>query len=180
MELLEYIKKNYKTPNVAVLRTLGATDELIKYLINTPNNTNMKVVESLISGGDGDEKQGIKSITISPAITTTPALASLLPIYYEDLTEEERREGRAIRTTTTADLGSGGEYTFTITPTADWYMADMTGGTPTFGGKGEPITVKRTATEYGGLYFEVVACETNQPDEASKIAPIRFVIEQTE
>ena len=32
MELLEYIKKNYKTPNIAVLRTLGASEELIKYL----------------------------------------------------------------------------------------------------------------------------------------------------
>ena len=145
---------------------------------NTPTSNGF--IPTTWEPGGGEAGNGIKSITISPAITTTPALESLFPIYYEDLTEEERREGRAIRTTTTADLGSGDEYTFTITPTADWYMADMTGGAPTFGGKGEPITVKRMATEYGGLYFEVAACETNQPDEASKVAPIRFAIEQTE
>lgn len=58
MELLEYIKKNYKTPNVAVLRTLGASEELIEYLCKTPWNTNIKVVESLIDNKGDDEGGG--------------------------------------------------------------------------------------------------------------------------
>lgn len=56
MELLEYIKKNYKTPNVAVLRTLGASEELIEYLCKTPWNTNIKVVEGLIDTKKDEEK----------------------------------------------------------------------------------------------------------------------------
>lgn len=58
MELLDYIRKNYKTPNVAVLRTLGASEELIEYLTNTPWNTNIKVVESLTDNKSDDEGGG--------------------------------------------------------------------------------------------------------------------------
>ena len=123
MELLDYIRKNYKTPNVAVLKTLGATDELIKYLTNTPNNTNIKVVESLINEGGSDDGSGIKSITISPAITTTPALESLFPIYWDDLTEEERDRNVNI----TVDLDpqtEPAEYTFTLTPNQTILFSD--------------------------------------------------------
>lgn len=126
MELLDYIRKNYKTPNVAVLKTLGASEELIEYLINTPWNTNMKVVEGLINEGGSDEnKQGLKSISISPAITTTPALDSLLPIYWDDLPEGEIEEGVEYRTYETTlhtgyALTNGTQYTISVTPTSDW------------------------------------------------------------
>lgn len=138
MELLEYIKKNYKTPNIAVLRTLGASEELIKYLINTPNNTNMKVVESLINGDD-EARHGIKSINISPAITTTPALESLFPIYWEDLTEDQKRDGITI-SCTWGDF-TPGEYTLTVEPTGNWY-AGIQGwsDSPQVSGKGESVT----------------------------------------
>ena len=33
MKLDEYIKKNYRTPNQAVLRSLGANEKLISYLL---------------------------------------------------------------------------------------------------------------------------------------------------
>ena len=145
MKLLEYIKKNYKTPNVAVLRTLGASEELIEYLTNTPWNTNIKIIEGLISGGDGDEKQGIKSINISPAITTTPALESLFPIYYDDLTEEQKHNGVTLSLTTDAGLAVDEEHTFIITPTTDMYIiADEPGG------KGEPVTVTGHVVEIDG------------------------------
>lgn len=47
MELNEYIKKNYKTPNPAVLRSLGASEELISYLLYTEWNTNLNVIGSI-------------------------------------------------------------------------------------------------------------------------------------
>lgn len=69
--------------------------------------------------GESDEGNGIKSITISPAITTTPALESLFPIYWEDLTEEQKRDGITINCTR-GDITPGG-YTLTVEPTGDWY-----------------------------------------------------------
>lgn len=134
MELLDYIRKNYKTPNVAVLKTLGATDELIKYLINTPNNTNMKIVESLISGS-GDVGNGIKSISIS--ISTTPALESLFPIYYGD----ERIVGDGFTAELSADELAQ-PVTVTITPTADVYIGVDMEGYAEFTNKGEARTVE--------------------------------------
>ncbi len=55
MTLIEYIKKSYLRPNRAVLESLGASDELITYLLKTPHNTNISVVTaSLVSGGGGE------------------------------------------------------------------------------------------------------------------------------
>ena len=52
MTLIEYIKKSYLRPNRAILKSLGASDELIAYLFETPHNTNINVVTaSLVSGG---------------------------------------------------------------------------------------------------------------------------------
>ena len=59
------------------------------------------------------------SISISPAITTTPALDSLFPIYWEDLTEEQRRDGITINCTSSGY--TPGDYTITVEPTGDWY-----------------------------------------------------------
>lgn len=59
------------------------------------------------------------SISISPAITTTPALDSLFPIYWEDLTDEQKRDGITINCTR-GDI-TPGEYTLTVEPTGDWY-----------------------------------------------------------
>lgn len=63
---------------------------------------------------------GIKSITISPSITTTPALDSLFPIYYEDLTDDEKENGVNIEFT----VNGFGTYHFDFTPTPSWYIAD--------------------------------------------------------
>ena len=155
MELLEYIRKNYKTPNVAVLRTLGASEELIKYLINTPNNTNMKVVESFISEG-GDEGNGVKSVSISPAITTTPALDSLFPMYWDDLTEEQKQDG-VILNLTSAPI-TDGEYSVTVTPTGNWYAH----GVDTVGeNAGDPITITENAV---GNMLQITFAASNTPE----------------
>ena len=148
-DIINYIKRNYKTPNIAILQTLGATDELIKYLINTPNNTNIKTVESLINGSESEKSIGIKSITISPAITTTPALESFFPIYYEDLTEEQKQNGVAINVATSAEPLPDG-YTFTLVPTSDVYAGiDGIGKAHVVGDdKGEVVSVNHPNVPY--------------------------------
>lgn len=44
MNLLEYIKMSYLRPNKQVLKELGASDDLIAYLMETPGNTNIVIV----------------------------------------------------------------------------------------------------------------------------------------
>lgn len=51
MELKEYIKQSYLRPNKQVLKSLGASDELIEYLRTTPWNTNLNIVDSLSESG---------------------------------------------------------------------------------------------------------------------------------
>ena len=46
MELNNYIKQSYKTPNRQILQSLGASEELIDYLMYTPNNTNFNMLGS--------------------------------------------------------------------------------------------------------------------------------------
>lgn len=84
------------------------------------------------------------SISISPAITTTPALDSLFPIYYEDLTDEQKQSGITLNLTRSGDYEPG-EYTLTVEPTGDWYagISDWA-DSPQVGGKGESVTASRT------------------------------------
>lgn len=53
MDLREYIKKHYKNPNVQILQLLGADESLIDYLLYTPWNTNMNIVDQLNSSESG-------------------------------------------------------------------------------------------------------------------------------
>lgn len=48
MDLLEYIKMSYLRPNRAVLQGLGANNDLIEYLLETPNNMNINVIGGLM------------------------------------------------------------------------------------------------------------------------------------
>ena len=52
MTLNEYIKQSYMRPNIQVLKSLGASDGLIQYLLKTPWNTNMAIINSLINESD--------------------------------------------------------------------------------------------------------------------------------
>ena len=53
MTLNEYIKQSYTRPNIQVLKSLGASDKLIQYLLKTPWNTNMAMIDSLASDSAG-------------------------------------------------------------------------------------------------------------------------------
>lgn len=105
------------------------------------------------------------SISISPAITTTPVLDSLFPIYYDDLTEEQKQRGVTLALATDATLEVGAEYAFTITPTSGMYaIADEPGE------KGEPITTTGTVVERGnvkGIQLErvLITSTLEQPTE---------------
>jgi len=98
-------------------------------------------------GGSDEEKQGLKSITISPAITMTPALESFFPIYWEDLPEGEIKEGVEHREYTTTlhtgyALTDGDEYSVSITPTSEWHYKVK----GVIGGDGETVTVTKTVS----------------------------------
>ena len=83
MELFEYIKSQLpQMPNSAIMKQLGASQELIDYVKETPENTNFaiaEVIEGSGGGGDaevwliGDEYQdedGMRSFTLENADAT--------------------------------------------------------------------------------------------------------------
>ena len=118
----------------------------------------------------GEAGNGIKSITISPAITTTPALESLFPIYWEDLTEEQKQEHAVrIAASTQATMEVGDTYTVTVVPTADMYAM----GDSEFGGKGEPVTLICEVTDFtDGNAMEIEIRATNQvPPSPNQVPP---------
>ena len=47
MTLNEYIKQNQLNPNPILLSQFGASQELIDYLLYTPENTNLNMVDSI-------------------------------------------------------------------------------------------------------------------------------------
>ena len=114
-------------------------------------------------GGSDEEKQGLKSITISPAITTTPALDSLFPIYWGDTYPP------AVHLVPTGELPASAEIT--ITPTSDWYAFDN----GSVGGKGEPITIT-VENEDDSLYCRVSVLE-DPSEEQTKFVSFDFAIE---
>ena len=87
---------------------------------NSDGTTEVKLIPK--SGGD-EGKNGILSVTISPAITTTPALDSLFPIYWDDLTDEEKAEGKKTVLLNADNLTVGDTYTAQVAATSDWYVS---------------------------------------------------------
>ena len=49
LDLNGYIKQSYKRPNRKILEGLGASEDLIEYLMETPGNTNWNVLSGLVS-----------------------------------------------------------------------------------------------------------------------------------
>ena len=148
-------------------------DEKVNAVLGNASNTptsNGFIPTTWVPGGSDEEKQGLKSITISPAITTTPALESLFPIYYEDLTEEQKQSGIGYHGDAVG-IGDGNEFTITVTPTSDWYAWQLVNGAPVFGGKGEPITFPK---ESFGTVLEFQCGAANQTEMAEVMAVVNF------
>lgn len=99
------------------------------------------------------------SISISPAITTTPALDSLFPIYWEDLTDEEKQQGVTLSLSASNEPANGTPITVTLTPTSDWYAYNYDDGTA--GEKGQPISF--TGEYFSGFFRGLMCLVANEP-----------------
>lgn len=116
----------------------------------------------------GDEGNGIKSVSVSPALAADPAIESFFPIYYDDLTEEEKQSGRMLNVFVD-ELDTSAQYTFTITPSSEWYALNTE--TMEHGGKGEPVSM----TVQGGMLengIALVAASENTEMPAEQVAAI--------
>ena len=116
-------------------------------------------------GGSGDEGSGLKSISISPVLETTPALDTVYPIYWDADTAVEGWNEANIVLTTETPLTIGAEYNVTITPTSDW-TAGHTGSDPM--GVGEPLTYTVTLLDDTELPFG--ECWVSNSDDSNGIA----------
>lgn len=86
MNLLEYIKMSYLRPNKQVLKELGASDDLIAYLMETPGNTNIVIANQLI---DETDNSVILDDVITLVETPTAGIYATLvntSFVYEDFT----------------------------------------------------------------------------------------------
>ena len=91
---------------------------------NTPTSNSFIPTTWTPGGGSGGDGNGIMSISITPAIETTPALDSVFPIYWEDIPAEDITDGhfatKRIEVTYSGELGS--EYHITATPSDGWQI----------------------------------------------------------
>ena len=147
---------------------------------NTPTSNSFIPTTWTPGGGSEDEGNGIKSITISPSITTTPALESMFPIDWAC--------GIVDVNATVQGTVADGEYTLTIEPTANMCVEyyDEAAEDYKFGAPGQTVT--QTITASGGYLMPFIrACKdpakvddehisvnmTVQPDEPSPIYPAK-------
>ena len=137
---------------------------------NTPAGNGFIPTTWTPGGGSEDEGNGIKSISISPSITTTPALESFFPIYWEDIPAEDIEDGQFAtkRIEVVYDGEFGSEYHVTATPTADWQVqTDF----DQYAGKGETAEVYSSPFDLSDTWsFEfTVATNTDTQDEYKEI-----------
>lgn len=87
MELFEYIKSQLpQMPNSAIMKQLGASDELVEYVKETTWNTNLAIVKNKSEdGGDDDPTYTIHWRMHTSAIPDTTGLkigdTSIAPLY---------------------------------------------------------------------------------------------------
>lgn len=100
-----------------------------------------------------EEGDGIKSLAISPVLETTPALDSVFPIYWDDLTDEEKEDKeKTIVLTTEYQFADGDEITVTASATPDWYVSDG----DDWSAKGGSISTTGMVAEAGGKAVAIV------------------------
>ena len=122
------------------------------------------------SGGTGD----LISVTVSPSISAERELSSFFPINYDSLTPEEKVDGKEIYLVPDQALSEGDEYSYTITPGADWYV-NKGGGN--FGGQGEAVTLTATVELSDGKpILEIPVSIRNEPTfAADKILTVSII-----
>ncbi len=116
--------------------------------------------------------QGLKSISISPAITTTPALDSLFPMNVEDMTGQYLRfDSDTIR--------GGDQFDVVLTPTDDIYLAvEVSGSTYASDTAGAPVTISGVTAEAQGdlVGFALEILATESPDDEEPTGMVNVVI----
>lgn len=116
---------------------------------NTPTSNGFIPTAWVPGGGSEDEGNGIKSITITPALETTPTLDSLFPIYWDEAQAEEGWQyiRPVLKSATT--LTDGTKYTVTVTPTPGWFA----GNEDNHSEMGQPFTYEATVSK-GVLHID--------------------------
>ena len=113
-----------------------------------------EIKEALGGGGSGGAKHGIESVEFSPSINFIVGPDDSFPVYWEDLTEEERSGGLNINLTANS-IEEAYMYNITITPTENmfvWAEGDS-GDEQSSTRAGEPVTVSATSYNLGdGTY----------------------------
>ena len=110
-------------------------------------------------GGGGGGGGDLVSVEVDPAIESTPTLASLFPIVWDDLSDDEKENGLRADLHAAEPLVDETEYTITVTPSAGWYVYDFIN--ETYGAQGEAVTLTGTVSE-GWLDINAqVASDTN-------------------
>lgn len=129
---------------------------------------------SLTGAGGGGGTGDLISVTVSPSISADQELSSFFPINYDSLTPEEKTDGKEIYLIPEQALSEGDEYSYTITPGADWYVRKGGGN---FGGKGEAVTLTATVElENGKPILEIPVSIRNEPTiAADKILTVNII-----
>lgn len=135
---------------------------------NTPTSNSFIPTTWAPGGGGEDEGNGIKSISISPSITTIPALDTLFPLYWDDLEESEIQYGtdghRNVNVQLVGSLPEG-MSTVTVTPTSDWKAYNNNDSV--YGDYGEPE--EAYPVEWSeNPEFEVTVWNGDESDEGSR------------
>lgn len=149
---------------------------------DVPNNDDLEGATGTIvltegGQGSGDAKNGIRSITIEPALDVTPALESYFPIYWEDLTDEQKDSGVEISSAfEPGTIHADDTWSITITPTSDWYVYDFEA--ETFNEKGAPYTTVIAAESADGFTFQFGAASNTAADETTKLVAVTMAVEE--
>ena len=119
-------------------------------------------------------------LTISPAIETTPSLESFFPLYYEDLTEEQKQSGVNINVVASATPLPDG-YTFTLIPTSDTYAGiGGVGSEPVAGSdKGEAVSAIRPNVPFVEK-ADLIATTSMSAEDNLKFVEVKLTIESDE
>lgn len=149
---------------------------------DVPNNDDLEGATGTIvlteggQGSGGDTNNGIESISISPALDVTPMLESYFPIYWEDLTDEQKDSGVEIQGAfEPGTIHEGDTWNITIKPTSNWYVYDA--AEETFGEKGAPYTITVEASA-DGFYCQFAAASDDVPDETSRAVFVSCSVEE--
>lgn len=102
----------------------------------------------------------------------------MFPIYYEDLTEEEKESGKQIVAQVESEISEGDKFAVTVTPTSDLYAAmyDDEHGYHQGEAAGEPVTLTLTAQANDGMVGLPIACAASESEDADALFNVTIIL----